>query len=204
MGFDDSFAQHIADYVRKTIAPDGTIIELADPIVWEEIHAAVRHLPSNKNPGPDLISGEILRVAGLGFEVALTHLFNAIWRAGVWPARWQIATLIPLCKNSGDMSDPHNYRMLAMMNTLPKVFEKVLETRMRRWAERVGVLCDHQGGFRKERSTTDQIFILNELITSRLESKLETYTCFIDVAKAYDRVWRPGLWYKLHNAGLDK
>ena len=75
---------------------------------------------------------------------------------------------------------------------------------MWQWAERVGALCDHQGGFRKERSTTDQIFILNELVTSRLEVKLDTYTCFIDIAKAYDRVWRPGLWYKLHNAGLDK
>ena len=111
----------------------------------------IRQLPNNKNPGPDLIPGEILRVAGLGCELALTHLFNAIWKAGVWPSRWQVATLIPLYKKSGDMSDPHNYRMLAMMNTLPKVLEKILERRMRNWAESVGALCDEQGGFRQEK-----------------------------------------------------
>ena len=42
-------------------------------------------------------------------------------------------------------------------------------------------LCDEQGGFRKERSTSNQIFILSKLITYRLEVKLDTYTCFIDI-----------------------
>jgi hypothetical protein len=177
---------------------------LNNPITWEEVHAAIRRLPNNKNPGPDHIPGEILRVAGLGFEVALTQLFNAIWKSGVWPTRWQIATLIPLYKKNGDMCDPSNYRMLAMMNTLPKVFEKILDNRLRTWAERVGTLSDYQGGFRQDRSTVDQIFILNEIITARLEDRLDTYSCFIDIAKAYDRVWRPGLWYKLHEAGADE
>ena len=91
-----------------------------------------------------------------------------------------------------------------MMNTLPKVFEKILDIRIRSWSERVGLLSDLQGGFRTGRSTTDQIFILNEILTSRKEEGTDTFTCFIDIAKAYDRVWRPGLWYKLNAAGLDE
>ena len=39
----------------------------------------------------------------------------------------------------------------------------------------------------------DQLFICNEIITSRREDGLNTYTCFIDIAKAYDRVWRPAV-----------
>ena len=49
----------------------------------------------------------------------------------------------------------------------------------------------------------DQIFILNKVLASRKEAGEPTFTAFIDVAKAYDTVWRPGLWAKLKVAGLD-
>ena len=67
----------------------------------------------------------------------------------------------------------------------------------------MGVLSDLQGGFRAGRGTVDQIFVLNEIITSRLERGLPTLTCFIDIAKAYDTVWRTGLWVKLQQCGCD-
>ena len=58
-----------------------------------------------------------------------------------------------------------------------------------------------QGGFRKERSTLDQIFILGEILSSRYEKHLDTFLAFIDVRKAYDKVWRPGLWTKVRESG---
>ena len=93
--------------------------------------------------------------------------------------------------------------MIALMNIMPKVFEKILDIRLQEWAERVGCISDLQGGFRAERATSDQIFILNEIISSRLERDEPTFSAFIDIAKAYDTVWRPGLWFNLKEAGLD-
>ena len=90
-----------------------------------------------------------------------------------------------------------------MMDELPKVFEKVFDKRIRAWSERVGCLSDLQGGFRSGRGTTDQMFILNEIVTSRKEKGSSTFLAFIDIAKAYDTVWRPGLWLKLQQSGLD-
>ena len=86
---------------------------------------------------------------------------------------------------------------------MPKVFKKILDARIRGWSERVGTLSDLQGGFREGRGTLDQVYILNEIIASRKECGDPTFTAFIDVAKAYDTVWRPGLWAKLKAAGLD-
>ena len=57
-------------------------------------------------------------------------------------------------------------------------------------------------GAREDRSTLDQIFILTEIMAYRLEGGFGTYMAFIDVRKAYDRVWRPGLWTKLKDIGL--
>jgi len=47
------------------------------------------------------------------------------------------------------------------------------------------------------------MFILNEIVSARTEEALPTFTAFIDIAKAYDTVWRPGLWAKLKHAGVD-
>ena len=51
----------------------------------------------------------------------------------------------------------------------------------------------------KARSTVDQLFILTEIIRNR---KRPTFCGFLDVAKAYDRVWRNGLWFQLSQSGI--
>ena len=60
------------------------------------------------------------------------------------------------------------------------------------------MLVEEQGGFRSCRGCPDQIFILNEIIEKKcFEEKKNIFACFIDLQKAYDRVWRDGLWSKL-------
>ena len=59
--------------------------------------------------------------------------------------------------------------MIALMSTIPKVFEKVLDRRIRAWAERVGGISELQGGFREDRGCPDQIMTLLEIIASREE-----------------------------------
>ena len=201
-GFDDVFAREILAQLQQSLAVGGEIPELTNPILWEEVHNAIRKLAAGKTPGPDGIDRELLRCAGLGFELVLTGLFNDIWTSLIWPTSWRLATLIPLYKD-GDAQNPSNFRLLSMMNELPKVLEKILDQRLRVWADRVGALSDLQGGFRAGRGTVDQMFILNEIVAQRAEAKRPTFSCFVDIAKAYDTVWRPGLWAKLQETGCD-
>jgi hypothetical protein len=51
---------------------------------------------------------------------------------------WQYAILLSLYKGDGLRTDPSNYRMLAMMSTVAKAFEIILECRLVRWLDRVG------------------------------------------------------------------
>jgi hypothetical protein len=69
--FDDPFAKKIADYVRMSLSPNGSLPELVNPITWAEVHSAISHLPNGKNAGPDHIPNEILRLAGLGLKLCL-------------------------------------------------------------------------------------------------------------------------------------
>ena len=201
-GFDDQFGRDVLAQLQASLTVGGTVPELTNPILWEEVHNAIRKLDAGKTPGPDGIDRELLRHAGIAFELVLTDLFNDVWTSLIWPTAWSVATLIPLYKD-GDAQDPANHRLLSMMNELPKVLEKILDHRLRAWADRVGALSDLQGGFRAGRGTVDQMFILNEIVARRAEEQLPTFSCFVDIAKAYDTVWRPGLWAKLQATGCD-
>ena len=56
-------------------------------------------------------------------------------------------------------------------------------------------------GFRVNRSCMDNVYTLNEIVQGRFRDK-ETYAFFLDVQRAYDTVWRDGLWLKLWDMGV--
>ena len=78
----------------------------------------------------------------------------------------------------------------------------VLNERLDKWLARNNTLVDEQNGFRKSRSTIDQVTSLTNLIETRLKRKLSTYAAFIDFRKAYDSADRDLLWQRLVHAGV--
>ena len=73
----------------------------------------------------------------------------------------------------------------------------MLEDRLRMWTENNNIIDDCQFGFRKNKSTIDCIFILQTIINSQLSRKRKLYCAFIDFRKAFDLVYRNGIWFKL-------
>ena len=95
-----------------------------------------------------------------------------------------------------DNRDPLNYRGITLLSVVGKVYTRVwTETCAVCRAER-GRNSGRTGGFRPGRGTEDQLFVLTEILRSR-GSQRTTYTAFIDVKKAYDTVWRNGLWKRV-------
>ena len=66
------------------------------------------------------------------------------------------------------------------------------------------ILTEAQGGFRSERRCADQILILRGVCELRRKEKKGTYMAFLDVSKAYDTVWREGLWRKMQQYGVEE
>ena len=48
----------------------------------------------------------------------------------------------------------------------------------------------------------DNVYTLNKIVQGRFREDKETYAFFLDVQKAYDTVWRDGLWLKLWDMGV--
>ena len=64
------------------------------------------------------------------------------------------------------------------------------------------LLHEGQAGFRLKRSCIDNVYTLSELVQGRLREGKTTYAFFLDVQKAYNMVWRDGLWLKLWDMGV--
>ena len=66
------------------------------------------------------------------------------------------------------------------------------------------IINENQAGFRANHSTMGHIFSLKALTNLMFKSKQKLYCAFVDYEKAFDTVWRDGLWYKLHMCGVYK
>ena len=77
------------------------------------------------------------------------------------------------------------------------MFTSILGERLTQYSDEFLVLCENQIGFRKRYSTLGNLFILHSLFNILKNKKKKLYCAFVDFAKAFDTVWRDGLWHKL-------
>ena len=78
-----------------------------------------------------------------------------------------------------------------------KLFERVIEQRLRSHLENIGFINKHQSGFRRAKSADDHPSIMESF--NRGE---HVVAAFLDVEKAFDNVWHNGLRYKIFQLGL--
>ena len=72
--------------------------------------------------------------------------------------------ICPIYIKSGARDDPDNYRGIALLSCLGKLFTCCLNTRLYNYIEHMQILGNEQAGFRTGYSTTDHIFTLHTLI----------------------------------------
>jgi hypothetical protein len=80
----------------------------------------------------------------------------------------------------------------ALLHVIYKVLSKILAKRLNPYTEEI--LGDYQCGFRRDRSTTDQIFVLKNILEKCYEYNITLHQLFIDFKQAYDSVTRNNLY----------
>ena len=77
------------------------------------------------------------------------------------------------------------------------MFTRILANRLNKVVEKHNLLGEMQNGFRTDRRTVDNLFVLTNIMEIVKKEKKKLFLAFIDLRKAFDRVWREGLWTKL-------
>ena len=106
---------------------------------------------------------------------------------------------VTLLHKSGKRDLIQNYRTLSVMCNIFKLFTQILYIWLMRVVEACKVLGESQNGFQPSRQATDNLFILKTIFErAHIQSmNKKVFLAFMDLTKAYDRVSRDLLFYKL-------
>lgn len=99
------------------------------------------------------------------------------------PEKWKMA-LICLVHKKGNLTNCANYRGISLLNITYNVLSSILNARLMSIAE--NIIGKYQAGFRRNKSTTDQIFNLRQIIKKITEYNIDTHHVIVDFRAAYD------------------
>ncbi|XP_008201458.2 probable RNA-directed DNA polymerase from transposon BS [Tribolium castaneum] len=179
--------------------------DLTAPTTDDEIKALIIRLKNSKAPGPDQIKPILLKHLPDTAITSITTIYNSCFNSGHFPTPWKEATTIMIPKPNKDPNNPLSYRPISLLNILGKIFETILASRLRHTLEENNLLPPEQFGFRPHRSTSDPTFELFTDSTRSANLGQCTLAVFLDVERAFDRVWHDGLIQKFlsHNINLN-
>ena len=152
-------------------------------------------LPKRKAPGEDLITNSALRFLPKNMILVLNKIINGCLRLCYFPTIWKKAIIIGILKPGKDPTIPVSYRPIALLSSTSKVLEKVILQQLK--LQLVDRIIPEQAAFRQEHSTTHQLVNLVDQLALNLNCRIHTASVFLDIEKAFDKVWHEGLIHKL-------
>jgi ribonuclease HI len=127
---------------------------------------------------------------------------NFCFDTGDIPDEWKIQKIVPVPKPGKDPNLGSSYRPIALLSCFLKILERLLKTRLEWFTENNNILSTYQFGFRKGRSSADNLSILTTEINIANMKREYTFAIFLDINAAYDNVPLNILHKKLINIGL--
>ena len=166
-----------------------------------EVREAVSSLKLSKARGIDDIPNECFKFAPPVLIDKLLILYNMIGDQKVLPPKFNHGKVV-LIHKKGPAEMLSNYRPLTVSISMYSIYSRMLNLRLTKVVEDHELLGEIQGGFRKTRSASDNLFVLNTILSKAKEMGQQVHKSFIDIVKAYDTVNRPLLWEKMRKMGF--
>ena len=164
-----------------------------EDITIDEVSAAIKRMKNRKAAGPSGVTSDLFKFAGETGVEQLLKLFRGIFQCYECPVEWTESFTVAIYKGKGDPLECGKHRGLRLLEHSMKIFEKVLDRRLRKMVN----IADGQFGFMPGKSCTDAIFVLRRLQEKYGEKKRKLYHIFVDLEKAFDRVPRKAIVWAL-------
>ncbi len=95
-----------------------------------------------------------------------------------------------------------NYRPVSLLSCISKVMERVVYNSLYKYLKRHGLLSERNSGFKENDCTINQLIHLCNNIYKGLDKSKDVCLVFLDVSKAFDKVYHKGLLLKLEQLGV--
>ena len=170
-------------------------------ITSTDVRDILKSLNSSKASGPNLISPRLLKEGANQLCTPLSNFFNRLITSGQYPQAWKYANVTPVYKK-GDKQLPNNYRPISLLSVIVKTMERSVHKYVYNYCAQHQVFTPFQSGFIQGDSTTYQLINLYDSFCEAVDNGKEVRVVFLDISKAFDRVWHRGLLHKLHSIGI--
>lgn len=168
----------------------------SDLVVDEDMIAnVIKDLKNNKAIGNMQSSNEMFKHnRSKNLNKLLALFFTKVLQYGTLPENFNISIIKPLVKDGlKSHSDQNNIRPISVSDTISTILEKILLIHI----NGMHINNKKQFGFKINSSCQHALFVFNEALNSNRRKKRKTFVCAIDASKAFDKVNRVKLWYKL-------
>jgi hypothetical protein len=185
--------------------PDQEFINV-EPLINIEIEESevmdqLNNINTKKAYGPDGLPPRLIKEAKRVISKPLTMLFNKSLSTASFPELWKRANVLPIFKK-GAKNIMGNYRPVSLLCVNAKIFEKIIFKHLYNHFKDNFLISIWQSGFRPAMSTVTQLIELHHSFCNAVSNGKEIRVVFLDISKAFDRVWHKGLLWKLKKFGI--
>ena len=145
------------------------------------------------------ISGRMIQLCGDKITLPWSIIFVNIINTGIFPTLWKSGNVTPIHKEDSKRVI-NNYRPISLLPLFAKIFENTLFLEIYIF---YNLITKNQFGFRPNDSVTNQLICLVDSIHSSLDINMDVRPVFLDMSKAFDKVWHKGLLFKLKQNGIN-
>ena len=162
-----------------------------------------QNLNPNKAYGRDKISICIIKICGKSLCRPLEMIFKSCIIKGEFPSEWKKANVVPVHKKS-DKPSLKNYRPILLLPIFAKILERIIYNNIFEYLTTNKLISDNQSGFKPGVSCVNQLLSITHKICHLLDICLEVKSVFLDISKAFDKVWHEGLILKFNQYGTSE
>ena len=146
----------------------------------------------------------MVKLCKLTITKPLPIIYKNCLQQGVFPDIWKKDNIISVHKkNFKEIVD--NYGLVSILPMCSKIFKKLVFDSIFEFLNKNNFSNNNKWGFRPNDSCIHQLIVITHSIFSAFDvnPSLEVHDIFLDLSKAFDRVWNAGLFYKLKSNGID-